>query len=204
MPTILILTGPQGSGNHLYSKIFSQHPEVHGWKDLNNTYWIGHDKEPFAQCWHDPQLLKEFNWTQSKYYVTSISCPYVYYGNTVEPNYTTFVKELQNLGIDIKIAIIGRDQNILEYQQTRVRRNVSLQKFINNLDILLQFDPIFISQELLYLYKEHYVQSLAEQLNFPISIDVGEILKEDANKKYFTPVESHWLDEEVKNASKTI
>ena len=32
MAKILIITGPQGSGNHLYSKIFAMHPLVNGWK----------------------------------------------------------------------------------------------------------------------------------------------------------------------------
>jgi hypothetical protein len=201
MKTLLIMTGPQGSGNHLFSKIFAQNPAVYGWKELNDTYWIGHDQEPFAQYWHNPEQLKEFDWSQSDYYVTSISCPYVYYGRTLEPDYLAFVKELQNLGVVVKIAIIGRDQTILEYQQSRVRNAVTLPKFLNRLDCLLQFNPIFVSQELLYLYQEHYVQSLANQLNFPISIDVKEILKQDANKKYFAPVASYWLDTEVKHAS---
>jgi hypothetical protein len=201
MPTMLILTGPQGSGNHLFSKVFAQHPNVYGWQDLTETYWVGHDQEPFAKYWYNPELLKSFNWTQSKYYVTSISCPYVHYSKTVEPNYKTFIKELQNLGIRVKIAIIGRDQTVLEYQQARVRGAVSLPKFMNNLESLMHFSPVFISQELLYLYKEQYINSLSQQLDFPISTDVTEILKEDANKKYFKPVESHWLDEEVKQAS---
>lgn len=201
MATMLILTGPQGSGNHLFSKVFAQHPDVYGWHDLNKTYWIGHDQEPFAKYWYNPELLKSFDWSQSEYYVTSISCPYVHYSETVEPDYKTFIKELQNLGIRVKIAVIGRDQTILEYQQTRVRGQVSLPKFMNNLESLMHFSPVFISQELLYLYKDEYVNSLSQQLDFPISTDVAEILKEDANKKYFAPIGNHWLDEEVKIAS---
>ncbi|CAB4129331.1 hypothetical protein UFOVP112_429 [uncultured Caudovirales phage] len=201
MPTMLILTGPQGSGNHLFSKVFAQHPDVYGWDELNQTYWIGHDQEPFAKYWYKPELLHSFDWSQSEYYITSISCPYVHYSKTVEPDYQAFIKALQSLGIDVKIAVIGRDQNILEYQQTRVRGQVSLHKFMNNIEYLLPFDPVFISQELLYLYKDKYVQSLSAQLNFPVSLDVTEILKEDANSKYFKPVDTHWLDEEVKRAS---
>ena len=198
---MLILTGPQGAGNHLFSKVFAQHPSVYGWQDLTREYWIGHDQEPFAKYWYNPELLKSFDWTQSEYYVSSISCPYVHYSKTVEPDYETFIKELQNLGIRVKIAIIGRDQTILEYQQARVRGAVSLPKFMNNIESLMQFSPFFISQELLYLYKDKYVNSLSEQLDFPISTDVEEILKEDANKKYLNPVKSHWLDSFVKQAS---
>ena len=74
---ILIITGPQGSGNHLFSKIFALSEQVHGWSALNQQYWIGHDQEPFARYWHDPVLLDQFNWSHD-YYVTSVSCPYVY------------------------------------------------------------------------------------------------------------------------------
>ena len=59
---ILIITGPQGSGNHLFSKIFALSPEVQGWAALNEKYWIGHDQEPFAEYWHDPSLLENFKW----------------------------------------------------------------------------------------------------------------------------------------------
>ena len=30
-PNMLIVTGPQGSGNHLFAKLFNLHPEVYGW-----------------------------------------------------------------------------------------------------------------------------------------------------------------------------
>ena len=73
---MLILTGPQGAGNHLWSKIFSLHPEVYGWKTLLENYWEAHRfSEPFAQHWRDHTLLEVFDWTQSEYYFTSISCP---------------------------------------------------------------------------------------------------------------------------------
>jgi hypothetical protein len=58
MKTILILTGPQGSGNHMWSKIFALHPQVRGWQALLDQYWIGHDQEPWAQYWQDPAQLK--------------------------------------------------------------------------------------------------------------------------------------------------
>jgi hypothetical protein len=69
----------------------------------------------------------------------------------------------------------------------------------------MKYNPTFISQELLYLYGANYVQSLGQQLGIPVSQDIlaiNEILKEDANKKYIEPVISHWLDEEVKLASR--
>jgi hypothetical protein len=69
----------------------------------------------------------------------------------------------------------------------------------------MQYDPVFISQELLYLYGANYVKSLGTQLGIPVSQDkqaIDKILKEDANKKYIQPVIDHWLDEEVKKASR--
>lgn len=198
---LLIITGPQGSGNHLFSKIFALSDQVQGWSALNNQYWIGHDQEPFAEYWHKPELLNNFNW-QHDYYVTSVSCPYVYYGDTLVPDYHKFISRCP---VKVKLAIIGRDQTILEYQQSRVRGRETKHKFLNVVDDLMQYDPLFISQELLYLYGANYIKSLGQQLEIPVSQDVtviNEILKEDANKKYIEPVIKHWLDEEVKQASR--
>jgi hypothetical protein len=198
---LLIVTGPQGSGNHLFSKIFALHADVVGWKQLNQQYWIGHDLEPFANYWKNPKLLESFSWDQD-YYVTSISCPYVYRGETVVPEYDEFISRCT---VPVRLAIIGRDQTILQYQQSRVRGKETKQEFLNIVDGLMKYNPVFISQELLYLYGANYVQSLGQQLGFPVSQDataIQEILREDANRKYIEPVIAHWLDEEVKRASR--
>ena len=135
-------------------------------------------------------------------YVTSVSCPYVYNGETLIPNYEDFISRCP---VKVKLAIIGRDQTILQYQQSRVRGAESKHKFLDTVDQLMQYDPVFISQELLYLYGANYIQSIGQQLGIPVSQDtdaINEILKEDANKKYIQPVINHWLDEEVKLASR--
>jgi hypothetical protein len=198
---LLIITGPQGSGNHLFSKIFALSDQVQGWSALNQQYWIGHDQEPFARYWHNPDSLNTFNWDHD-YYVTSVSCPYVYHGKTLVPDYDEFISRCP---VPVRLAIIGRDQTILEYQQSRVRGQETKHKFLNVVDNLMKYNPTFISQELLYLYGANYVKSLGEQLGIPVSQDISainEILKEDANKKYIEPVIRHWLDEEVKLASR--
>ena len=198
---LLIITGPQGSGNHLFSKIFALHTDVAGWKQLNQQYWIGHDREPFAEYWKNPDLLDTFVWDQD-YYVTSISCPYVYHGETLAPDYEKFISHCP---VPVRLAIIGRDQTILQYQQSRVRGRETKQEFLNTVDGLMKYNPTFVSQELLYLYGANYVQSLGQQLKFPVSKDttaINEILREDANRKYIEPVISHWLDKEVKQASR--
>jgi len=203
MKTLLIVTGPQGSGNHLFSKIFDLHPDVVGWKQLNQDYWIGHDQEPFAEYWKNPALIDDFVWSHD-YYVTSISCPYVYQGQTVIPHYQDFINRCMR-HVCVKLAIIGRDQTILKYQQSRVRGQPTVQSFLNQIDGLMLQQPIFISQELLYLYGANYVKSLGQWLDFPVSQDteqIQHILREDSNSKYIEPVISHWLDDEVKKASK--
>lgn len=65
---ILLLTGPQGSGNHLWSKIFSESETVQGWKQLTQEYWLGHGFEPFAEVWKNPLLFKELEWPHEKYF----------------------------------------------------------------------------------------------------------------------------------------
>ena len=202
MKTLLIVTGPQGSGNHLFSKIFAATEGVFGWKDLNDTYWVPHDKEPFAEAWHDPSKLKhnEFD----NYAVTSISCPYAYHGTTVEPDYNQFINAARNIGYEVKIAIIGRDQNVLQYQQERVRGTHSFNRFVPHLHNLCTRGPVFLSTELLYLYRMNYVHSLREQLNFPIYITeekLDEILAQDANAKYFQPAPEQELDSYVRTVS---
>lgn len=202
MKTLLIITGPQGSGNHLFSKIFALHPEVFGWSALLDEYWIGHDQEPFAEAWFNPTLLKniEFN----EYAVTSISAPYAYKGITTIPNYKEFVNEATRLGYTVKIAIIGRDKNILKHQQLRVRDRVSLQDFESQLPYLNSLNPVYISQELLYLYSVYYLQNISTLLNFPINTDsdkIRQILENDANTKYMVPVIRQKLDIIVRKVS---
>lgn len=204
MKEMLILTGPQGSGNHLFSKIFALHEDVYGWDKLLDTYWIAHKDEPFAEHWNKPELLKTFDWSQSNYYVTSISCPYHNVDIPTLPNYKLFIETLLSLDIKVKIAIIGRDQNILKSQQQRVRNRVSLDDFLNQLDYLNRFNPVYLSQELLYLYKEYYIGNIARLLDFPITANdsrIATILEQDANSKYIRDIEMQELDKYVRKVS---
>lgn len=204
MKQFLIVTGPQGSGNHLFSKIFALNDKVYGWNQLLDTYWIAHKDEPFAEHWTNPELLKSFDWKQSDYYVTSISCPYHNVDVPTMPNYQQFIRTLEELGIGVKVAIIGRDQNILRSQQQRIRKRVSLNEFLEQLDYLNTFNPIYLSQELLYLYKGHYIKNIAKLLDFPMNINdtrITEILKQDANSKYINDIEIQELDKFVRKVS---
>jgi len=187
----------------LFSKILAQNADVWGWADLLNEYWIGHDREPFSKYWENPDLLSGFDWTQSNIFVTSISCPYALNGEYVEPKYKEFIECAKKFA-EVQIVIIGRDKNIIELQQQRVRGNITLHKFKKYLDLLLEFNPIFVSQENLYLYGKNYINWLEIQLGLNITQDTNlldQILSADANKKYIQPVEDHWLDTVTKKAS---
>lgn len=199
---MLILTGPQGSGNHLWSKIFSLHQEVYGWKTLLDNYWEAHRfAEPFARHWRDHTLLKSFDWTQSEYYFTSISVPLGIPGDTVnpiwEPNVSNFVQAVHDQGVDVQLAVIGRDQTILKYQQTRIRKTPTLPLLEQQLNAMGHDSTIFLSYELLYLYKQIYLQSLVLPIHIPIAWNdprIEDILSDDANVKYIHSVEHNPLD----------
>jgi hypothetical protein len=198
MAKMLVLTGPQGAGNHLWSKIFSLHQEVYGWKTLLNNYWEAHRfAEPFARYWRDPSLLKDFNWAQSDYYFTSISCPLGIIGSDVNPIWNpdvmAFAEAVKDCGVDVEFAVIGRDQTILHTQQTRIRTQSTLSMFLDQLKKLP--DPTFLSYELLYLYRRDYLKTLA--FSIPVAWDdsrIDEILADDANTKYIHSIEYNELD----------
>ena len=205
MKTLLILTGPQGSGNHLWSKIFALHPDVYAWHALLHEYWIGHDQEPFAAYWADTEKLKEFDWGECKYFVTSVSTPYMMNGEPTVPNIVRFAATAMGLGIRVKIAIIGRDRNILNYQETRVRGQATFDLALAEYEKLTTWNPVFLSYELLHLYGKNYLQQIAQQLEFPINFNdpgLNNILTDDTNSKYFQPVDHHPTDDLARHTSR--
>lgn len=204
MKQLLIVTGPQGSGNHMWSKVLAHTPGVQGWAELTEEYWISHQYEPMHDLWEDPKLFftTEF---EHEYYVTSISCPYTHSNPKLAegdggftPNYRAFIECAKLAGFNVTLAIIGRDANILEYQQTRVRGQYTTPWFMEKaMPILSQYNPHFISTELLYLYRGYYLKQLSQILNFPIKIedaDLDEILQDNTNRKYLKAVDGYWLD----------
>jgi hypothetical protein len=203
MKTLLVLTGPQGSGNHMWSKIFALHPQVAGWSALLDTYWIGHDQEPWADCWTNPDLLSRRNWGTHNYYVTSASVPYINNGVATIPDFKTFTQQAQAIGLQVKFAVLGRDRNIVEMQQQRVRKGVTLAQALVEFSQFAQ--PTFLSYELLHLYQEQYLQQLSQQLAFPIACTdprLKEIIQEDTNAKYFSAVDHHPTDDLAKQTSR--
>ena len=211
--TILILVGLQGSGNHLWSKIFALHPDVSGWSALLDTYWISHDQEPFADCWQNPELLHSRDWRASDWYVTSISVPYMNNGVPTMPNLAGFVSAMQTLGFRVKIAVLGRDQTITRLHQVRVRGITTVNAAVNEFAELISpaeeirpfASPVFLSYELLHLYRGKYLENIAQQMNFPILADsakLEEILADDTNNKYITQVDHQPTDDLAHHASR--
>ena len=198
MAKMLILTGPQGAGNHLWSKVLSLHPEVYGWKTLLENYWEAHRfAEPFARHWRDHNLLKSFEWSQSEYYFTSISLPLGIIDHDVNPIWMPdlqgFATTVLGCGVEVEIAVVGRDQTILNNQQTRIRTQPTLPMFLEQLPKI--WNPTFLSYELLYLYRQDYLKSL--KLNIPVVWNdprVDQILEDDANVKYIHTIDYNELD----------
>jgi hypothetical protein len=198
MAKMLILTGPQGAGNHLWSKIFSLHSEVYGWKTLLENYWEAHRfAEPFARHWRDHNLLKSFDWSQSEYYFTSISLPLGIVDHDINPIWMPdlqgFAAAVSDCDVEVEIAVVGRDQTILNNQQTRIRTQPTLPMFLEQLPKI--WNPTFLSYELLYLYRQDYLKSL--KLNIPIDWNdprVNQILEDDANVKYIHTIDYNELD----------
>lgn len=202
MKKLLILTGPQGSGNHVWSKIFALHPAVLGWQALLETYWIGHDQEPFAACWRDPAKLAEFDWSSHDHYVTSISVPYMDNGQPTTPDIAAFIANARALGLQVKLVIVGRDRNIVGLQETRLRGDHT---YLQALDLYRTLVPDhFLSYELLQLYRQQYLQCVEKELDFPMAWQhpgIDTIIETDANAKYFQAVEHHWVDELARRTS---
>jgi len=205
---LLILTGPQGSGNHLMAKLFALHPEVGGWKELLDRYWIGHDEEKFSPYWAGKKELTLETFAGADYWVTSVSCPFVDNGETKTPDYLRFITQAKALGFEVSVGIIVRDANIVRHQQSRVRGKESLPIALHAFEILFasKVCPVhYVDYEAAYLYGAHYLRWLGELLQFPVNPEhpaLAKILEADANAKYVTPVSAHWLDEEVKKASR--
>ena len=134
------------------------------------------------------------------------SCKIVYLWKGItelRKKYLEFFEQAKLAGFNIKLAIIGRDFNILNFQQKRLRNTITTPRFIDQLDLLLKYDPVFISTELLYLYRMHYVKQISKLLDFPIAISPGSlenILKDNSNLKYIKPADAEqvWLDDVIK------
>ena len=203
MKKLIILTGPQGSGNHFFSKCFATSNEIGGWKTLLNTYWQGHHHEPFNEVWQRNRDLCIEDFHGYNYWVTSISVPFVHNGEIGLPHIFDFYNQAIALGVDTQIGLITRDMNILESQQTRVRGEPTLSQFMHYFnDRMLPMH--YLSHETLALHKANYMNYICELFGFP-KLDKDKVNaitnSSNANKKYIKDVAEHWLDDEVHKAT---
>lgn len=198
MKKLLIITGPQGSGNHLFSRILSLHPDVGGWKALLDEYWIPSDLEPFAEYWVEPDLLTLEQFEGADYWVANVSVPFVFDGVKQVPKIDRVAARARALGIDVQICVIVRDQYINALQQERVRGETTLPIAVDYFESL--GDVHYIDHEAFFLYKERYLKWLSKILDFPIAWDDPDVMKfieEGPNEKYVKSIGEYWLDEQV-------
>jgi hypothetical protein len=141
--------------------------------------------------------LKTFDWSQSEYYFTSISCPLGIQDTKWNPNVRKFADTVEECGVQVQIVVIGRDQNILRQQQNRLRKESTTDYLFDEYDHLLpKYSPVFLSYELLHLYTSEYLRSL--DLIIPVAWydeRLGDILCVDSNEKYVHYVEENELDQ---------
>ena len=202
---LLIVTGPQGSGNHLFSRILSQHPDVEGWDDLKKEYWVPSDLEPFADYWVDPTKLTVEQFADSKYFLANVSCPVYINGVRQFPKICEVADRAKELGVRVTIALIVRDKNINTVQQQRLMGGYTslpeAQEYYYNNILDSEHKVHFVDHEAFFLHGKHYLKWLSSILDFPIAWDSDKIydfIEKDANHKYVTPIESHWLDEHIR------
>ena len=200
MANILVISGPQGTGNHVFSKVLSMHKDVHGWDQLLREYWINHDNAPFKDIWNTPENIDNYDWTEHENYVLSVSGPYVDKDNGVRqtkyPDYKEVLRRLNDKG-NLQVGIIGRDQNITAQNQLRKRGVESLHNYLNKIEDITEYRHTFLSVELLYMFRHQYVKSLNSLLDIPVDYTderLHYILNKDPNAKYVHYVEHNWLD----------
>jgi hypothetical protein len=198
MKKLLIVTGPQGSGNHLFARILSLHPNVIGWESLHDKYWVPSDEEPFARYWVHPEELK---FPEGDFFCANVSVPFFYDGVRQVPKIKEVAQKAISLGVQPVIAVIVRDRNINELQQVRVGGECTMD---TALEYYKDMAVHFIDHEAFFLYKEKYVEYLGRLLEFPVIKEgIDNFISVDANHKYVFPCKKHWLDDEIRKGRKT-
>ena len=193
MKKLLIVTGPQGSGNHLFARLFSAHPNVVGWESLHDNYWVPSDQEPFARYWVYPEELK---FPEGDFFCANVSVPFFYDGVRQVPKIKEVAQKAMSLGVQPIIAVIVRDRNINELQQVRVGGECTID---TALEYYKDMAVHFIDHEAFFLYKGKYMEYLGRTLDFPVTKKgIDNFISVDANHKYVFPCKEHWLDNEIR------
>lgn len=200
MKKLLLLTGPQGSGNHIFSRIFSWHPEVKGWDAILKNYWVPTDEDFFSKYFVNPEELKEEYFEEKDYFVADISCPFVFDGNVTVPKIQEFINKVESFNIEVVVCIIVRDEFINTEQQKRLRGKKTLEIATDEYS-RLTCKINFLSLESLFLYKISYLKWVSNIIDFPIDLNNPELFKfleNSPNQKYVKYVNEYWLDSIVK------
>ena len=203
MKKLLIVTGPQGSGNHLFSRLLSLHPAVEGWTEMLDQYWVPSDQEPFAEYWVTHELITQEVFDNKDFYFANVSCPFFFDGVRNIPKILEVAERARSFGVEVEIAIVVRDQNINQLQQLRVRNEHTTpiaQKYYYETLLPSSFPVHFLDHEAFFLHTTHYLKWVSRVLNFPIAYDNPDIMKfitEDANHKYVRAIDTHWLDDVI-------
>jgi hypothetical protein len=199
---LLIITGPQGSGNHIFSRVFSMHPAVRGWEQLKDQYWVPSDEETFAEYWVHPDRLTPAVFDGADYFLANVSVPFFYDGVRQTPHIREVADRARSFGIDVSIAIVVRDATINSAQQQRVGGAVTLpqaQEYYRKYLLYSEHQIYFLDHEALFLWGEYYVNRMAHDMEFPVDTDrCLTLLDHNPNRKYVTAVDDHWLDEEIR------
>lgn len=203
---LLIVTGPQGSGNHVFSRIFSQHPEVQGWESLRHQYWVPSDQESFAEFWVNPQRLTADHFAHNQYFLANVSVPFFYDGVRHMPRINEVAARAVEFGVEVVIAIVTRDHNINTVQQQRVGQDVTLWRAMDYYQqhVLGHFECHIVSHECFFLWRQHYIKYLGQILRFPVLAETSnEFIESAPNGKYVHSIDHHWLDDEIRNGRQT-
>jgi hypothetical protein len=205
MKKLLLLTGPQGSGNHIFCRIYSTNSHVKGWGEILENYWVPTDQDPFAKYFANPDKLTQEVFQDADYFVTHISCPFVFDGTITVPQIQEFCDKVSSFGIEVIIGIIVRDEYINTQQQKRLRGGRTLDTALQVYNEL-SYELNFLSLESLFLHKNNYLKWLAKIIDFPLDYmhpNIFKFLNESPNKKYVKYVDDYWLDETVKHGLET-
>jgi len=202
---LLIITGPQGSGNHFFSRVLSQHPDVEGWEDLKKEYWVPSDLEPFADYWVAPEKLTADKFANSKYFLANVSCPVYIDGVRQFAKIREVADRAKELGVRVTIGLIVRDKNINTVQQQRLMNGYAslpaAQEYYYNNILDSGHEVHFVDHEAFFLHGKHYLKWLSKIIDFPIAWDsdsIYDFIEKDANHKYVSSIETHWLDEHIR------
>lgn len=209
--TLLIVTGPQGSGNHLVSRIFSMHPLVQGWEALKECYWVPSDQEPFAEYWVHPERFDPDQvMCHGQYFLANVSAPFFYDGVRQFPKIAEVALKAQAAGVRVVVAIVCRDLGINSVQQKRVGGESTIEHAMKHLRALMSdmaanhIAVHFVSHESLFMWQQDYVRYVAAALDFPVDLENwNHLLNSAPNLKYVQAVDHYWLDDTIRAGRKS-